>query len=81
MTNTVKLANMIDAAAFYKEIDKLVRNHNLSYMDAVIHFCEKNDMEIETAAAMVKSNFRIKSQVREEGETLNLVQRKAKLPL
>jgi hypothetical protein len=81
MTETLKLSKIVDTDFFYGEIDKLVRGHSLSYMDAIVYFCEKNEMEIETAAALIKGNFRIKSHVQQEGETLNLLPRTAKLPI
>jgi hypothetical protein len=66
---------------FYKEIDILVHKHNLSYMDAIVYYCERNELEIETAASMVRGNFRIKSQIQQEGEQLNFLPRTAKLPI
>lgn len=81
MNKVLKLSSIVDTDLFYKEIDKLVKNHNLSYMDAVIHYCEKTGMEIETAAQLVKGNFRMKSHLREEGETLNMIERAGRLPL
>ncbi len=81
MNDTLKLSKIMDTDIFYKEIDKLVRKHSMSYMDAIVHFCEKNEMEIETAAGLIKGNFRIKSHLQQEGEVLNLLPRTAKLPI
>jgi hypothetical protein len=50
-------------------------------MDAVVYYCEKNDIEIETAGALVKSNFRFKSYIQQEGETLRYLPKTAKLPV
>ena len=81
MSENLKFSKIVNTDLFYKEIDILVRKHNLSYMDAIVHFCEKNDMEIETAGAMIKGNFRIKSQIQQEGEQLNFLPKTAKLPI
>lgn len=32
---------------FSKMVETQVRNSELSYMDAIIHLCEKNNMEVE----------------------------------
>lgn len=66
---------------FYVEIEKLVCQLNVSYMDAVVHYCEVNSLEIETAASIIKNNSKIRAIVQNEGEDLNLLPRTAKLPL
>lgn len=81
MSDPLKLPKIMSTDQFYKEIDKLVTKHNLSYMDAIVYFCERNEIEIETAASMIKGNFRIKSQIQQEGEQLNFLPKTAKLPI
>ncbi|CAB4143258.1 Phage late-transcription coactivator [uncultured Caudovirales phage] len=77
----LKFSKMMSSDSFYKELDKLVKSHNLTYMDAIVFYCERNDVEIETAAAMIKGNFRIKSQIQQEGELLHFLPKTAKLPV
>lgn len=77
----LKFSKILNADTFYSEIEKLVANSELTYMDAIVYFCEKNEMEIETAAALVKGNFRFKSHLQHEGERLNFLPRTAKLPI
>lgn len=77
----LKFSKIMTSNSFYEEIDTLVSVHNLSYMDAIVHFCEKNEIEIEVAAAMIKENFRIKSTMQQEGEELNFLPKTAKLPI
>lgn len=81
MSNDLKFSKIISTDSFYKDIDRLVSKHNLTYMDAVVYYCERNEIEIETAASMIKGNFRIKSQIQQEGEVLNYLPRTAKLPI
>ena len=66
---------------FYNEIDSLVKKFNLTYIDAVTYYCEKNGIEIEIAASLIKSNPRIKSAVQVEGEDLNILPKSARLPI
>jgi hypothetical protein len=66
---------------FYKELERLVNVNNMSYMDAIVYFCEKNDVEIEAAALMIRSNMRIKASLQVEGEQLNFLPKTAKLPI
>ena len=67
------------SAEFYTKIVKLVEDTKLSYMDAVMHYCDLNNMEPETAAQLV--NTKLKAQIREEAATLNSLPKTAKLPL
>jgi len=64
---------------FYIKIQELVEETKLSYMDAVLHYCDQNGMEPETAAQLV--NSKLKAQIREEAEELNFLPKTAKLPI
>ena len=64
---------------FYQKINQLVDDTKLSYMDAILHYCDQNGMEPETAAQLV--NTKLKAQIREEAEVLNFLPKTAKLPI
>jgi len=71
----------ITSETFIREVETLVRDHDLDYMDAVLHFCEANGVEMETIASIIKNNPSIKSKVQEEAEGLHLLPKKSRLPL
>ena len=81
MGDDLKFSNIVQSDDFYSSIDNLVKKNNLTYLDAIVYYCEKNEMEIEIAASMIKGNFRIKSQLQQEGELLNILPGTAKLPV
>ena len=64
---------------FSENIEKLVRSTNMSYIDSVLHYCEKNKLEPETAGKMVSG--KLKQNIQEEAEDLHLITASAKLPL
>jgi len=64
---------------FYIKIQELVEQTKLSYMDAVLNYCDQNRMEPETAAQLI--NGKLKAQIREEAEELNFLPKTAKLPI
>ena len=66
---------------FYADVEKLVCELKTDFMDAVVYYCEKNNIEIETAAAIIKGNSKLKAIIQNEGEDLNLLPKTAKLPL
>ena len=49
-------------------------------MDDIVHYCDKNEMEIESAAKLV--NSKIKESIKLEASELNLLKEKIiKLPI
>ena len=67
------------SSEFYIKIQNLVNDTKLSYMDAILYYCEQNAMEPESIAQLV--NGKLKAQIREEAEELNFIPKTAKLPL
>ena len=67
------------SSEFFTKITEIVNRTKLSYMDAILHYCDQNGMEPETAAQLV--NNKLKAQIREEAEGLNFFPKTAKLPI
>lgn len=66
---------------FVREIESICKNDKVDYVDAVIHFCEKNDIEIESIASLISGNALLLSRIREEAEELNYLEKTRRLPL
>ena len=67
---------------FAEEIEKTVlENKGMKYMDAIIFFCEKNNVDVESVPKLVSKP--LKEKLRAEAMELNLLKRtsRAKLPL
>ena len=71
--------NVLTRAKFSVIIEKLVCEKNISYMDAIVHYCENNELEIESAAKLINSI--IKSKIEAEARNLNFLPKVSKLPL
>ena len=65
---------------FIMQIERTAVDNNLSYIDAIIHFCDKNAVEIETAASLLKSNAKMKARLQQEFEDMRLLPQRARLP-
>ena len=76
---TIEIANT--SSEFARMIEGLVKKHNIDYMDAVLHYCEKNELDIESIAGLVKQNQTLKSKIQIEAEDLNFLPKSARLPL
>jgi len=77
----IKINSVKSVQDFIKEIDSLAAEHRLDYIDAVVYYCEKNNIEIETAASLVKSSSKIKAKIQLAAEEKNYLAKSAKLPI
>lgn len=68
-------------AEFIEEIEKICKEKNVEYIDAVVHWCHKNNLEIEYAAEIIKKNSVLKSKLQLEAENLNFMKKTARLPI
>ena len=64
---------------FAENIEKLVTITKMTYIDAVLHYCEENKLEPELAGKMI--NGKLKQNIQEEAEDLHLITSSAKLPI
>lgn len=71
----------LTAETILKEVEKYV-NNDVSLIDALIHYSEINNIEIELVGEIVRRSVILKSKVRDHAERLNLLDEKtAKLPI
>ena len=63
------------------ELEKLAKDKSLSYMDAILLYCEQTGFEIEVAAKLVSSS--LKSKIKMEAEELHFLPKSdtAQLPV
>jgi len=66
---------------FMQEIEKLVAEKKMEYIDAVIMYCQQNDIEIETAASLIKGSAKMKAKIQNEAEENNYLPKSRKLPI
>ena len=67
---------------FTKDIEELVRdNGDLNYIDAIVYFCEKNNIDVESVPKLISKP--LKEKIKYEAMELNFLKRssRAKLPL
>lgn len=55
--------------------------NDISLMDSIIYYCEKNNLEVESIIPVIKSNLKIKASLRIEAENLNYLPKKNRLPI
>lgn len=72
---------MLKQINFSHEVRKICQEKSMEYIDAVVYWCEKNNVEVEYAAALIKKDSVILSQIQTEAENLNILKKTAKLPI
>ena len=60
-------------------IEELVKNTELSYMEAVLDYAKNSEIEPEAMAKML--NQSIKDKIEVEAQNLNMLKKTAKLPI
>lgn len=81
MTEEVIVENTNTVVEFMNEIERIRRSGNVEYIDAIVHYCDRNGIEIETVAKIIHKNALLKSRIQDEAETLNYIPKTAKLPI
>ena len=67
---------------FAQEIESLViENNGMNYIDAIVHFCDQNSIEVESVSKLITKP--LKEKIRYEAIELNFLKRtsRAKLPI
>ena len=65
---------MLDTKTFSLKIEEISNELKISYMDAIVWYCEKNEIEVETAAKLI--NSKIKDTIAYEASKLNMMKEK-----
>ena len=85
MPNDLEVAfakKFLGAAKFAQEIEKMVQeNPELNYIDAVVVFCELNQIELESVPKLLSKP--LKEKLKYNAQELNFLKRtsRAKLPI
>tara|TARA_X000001382_G_C3137939_1_gene168539 strand:- start:274 stop:531 length:258 start_codon:yes stop_codon:yes gene_type:complete len=72
----------ISSTKFVQEIEELVKdNSDMSYIDAIIHFCDQSSIDLESVPKLITKP--LKEKLKYEAMELNFLRRnsRAKLPL
>ena len=75
-------SKFFSAAGFAQEIEALVQeNKDMNYIDAIIHFCDQNSIDVENVPKLISKP--LKEKIKYEAQELNFLKRssRAKLPL
>lgn len=65
------------------DIETYCRKHQLDYIDGILTFCNKNNIELEIIAELIKKDPIFSAKMKIEAENFNFIKKTggAKLPL
>jgi hypothetical protein len=75
------MKDLIFNVNYIQEIENLVQDKNIQYIDAIVHYSEKSGLEIEFLASIIKKDPVMKSKLQFEAENLNFMKKNARLPM
>jgi uncharacterized HAD superfamily protein len=66
---------------FAQDIENIVKNSKINYIDAIVTYCEENSIEIETVSKLISKP--LKEKIKNDAIELNFLKKttRAKLPL
>jgi hypothetical protein len=68
------------ASRFSQEIEKIVQNNSdISYIDAIIEFCEKNSIELDSVPKLISKP--LKEKIKYEAIQLNFLKKTSRAKL
>jgi hypothetical protein len=66
---------------FLHEIEKFCSIQNIDYIDGILFFCEKYNIDIDQMSDLIKRDPIFKSKVQFEAEELHYLKRPKRLPI
>tara|TARA_B100001996_G_scaffold247729_1_gene191931 strand:+ start:68 stop:322 length:255 start_codon:yes stop_codon:yes gene_type:complete len=71
----------MNPAKFALEIEKLVKQEGINYIDAIVLYCEENNIEIDSITKLISKP--LKEKLKCDAQQLNFMKKttRAKLPL
>ena len=74
-------SKFLTPSKFALEIEKIVAEENLNYIDAICHYCEVNSLEVESVTKLISKP--LKERLKWDATRLNFMKKtsRARLPL
>lgn len=67
----IKLQNIISTEKFAEDIKQISEKLKIETIDAVLEYCHRNNIEVETAAEIIKRNIELKTIIQGEAKKLH----------
>lgn len=79
MEDNILEDKFMTVARFSTEVETLVNSDAMSYIDAIIHYCDVNDIELETVPKLISKP--LKEKLKHEAQQLNYMKKTSRAKL
>ena len=66
-------------ARFSQEVEKIAYENSMNYIDAIVFYCEKNGIEIETVSKLISKP--LKEKLKYDAQKLNYIKKTSRAKL
>ena len=66
-------------AKFSQDVEKIAVENSMNYIDAIIHYCEKNEIEIESVPKLISKP--LKDKLKYDAQKLNYIKKTSRAKL
>ena len=67
------------AAKFSQEVEKIAYDNSMNYIDAIVHYCESNEIELESVPKLISKP--LKEKLKYDAQKLNYMKRTSRAKL
>jgi len=76
----IEILNKLNSEHIINDIAEVI-SKGVSYIDAVIDYAERHNLEVEVIGEIIKRSPVLKAKIYREAEELNMVERLVRLPV
>jgi hypothetical protein len=66
-------------ARFSQEVEKIAHENSMNYIDAIVHYCETNEIEIESVSKLISKP--LKEKLKFDAQKLNFMKKTSRAKL
>jgi len=77
----IELDRKLTVNTFQTIIETCVHKKGMGYLEAIMWYCEENNVEVDAVASLIKKSDVIRSKLEAECEDMNIIQRQPRLPI
>ena len=67
------------AAKFSQEVEKIASENTMNYIDAIVHYCESNEIELESVSKLISKP--LKEKIKYDAQKLNFIKKTSRAKL
>jgi len=67
------------SAKFSQEVEKIASHNDMNYIDAILHYCDINNIEVETVSKLITKP--LKEKLKFDAQKLNLIKKTSRAKL